>query len=93
MGTTGNSVGLRSHSDMATFMLVSPKRCSLCHQEEMEQYSRSKHANILQIIKTIDNWLIYGMNNEIERPGIALPGTIQRLFSKMENRYKIPGQM
>jgi hydroxylamine dehydrogenase len=47
--------------------LVSPERCSMCHEEEVEQYQRSKHANTLEIINTIDKWLIYGMNNESER--------------------------
>ena len=55
------------HSDTAVSSLVSPDRCSICHQEEVEQYARSKHANTLTIIASIDKWLIYGMNNETER--------------------------
>jgi hypothetical protein len=31
------------------------------------QYARSKHAHTLEIIHTIDKWLIHGMNNEVER--------------------------
>ena len=47
--------------------LVSPDRCSMCHEQEAEEYRRSKHANTLEIIKTIDKWLIHGMNDETER--------------------------
>jgi hydroxylamine dehydrogenase len=47
--------------------LVSPDRCSMCHPREVEQYQRSKHANTLEIINKIDNWLIHGMSNETER--------------------------
>jgi len=47
--------------------LVSPERCSMCHQQEVEQYKRSKHANTLKIINTVDNWLIHGMNTAGER--------------------------
>jgi predicted heme/steroid binding protein len=47
--------------------LVSPERCSMCHPGEVEQYQRSKHANTLQIIDTVDNWMIYGMNDRDER--------------------------
>ena len=47
--------------------LVSPDRCGMCHQEEVEQYQRSKHANTLAIINKIDKWLIHGMNNRSER--------------------------
>ena len=47
--------------------LVSPQRCAICHQQEAEQYQRSKHANTLEIINRIDKWLIHGMNNRIER--------------------------
>jgi hydroxylamine dehydrogenase len=47
--------------------LVSPRRCSMCHPQEVEQYQRSKHANTLVIINAIDKWLIHGMNNRSER--------------------------
>ncbi|MBN1423421.1 CopD family protein [Candidatus Fermentibacteria bacterium] len=47
--------------------LVTPRRCAQCHQDEVEQYGRSKHAHTLEIIGTIDKWIIHGMNNEIER--------------------------
>ena len=55
------------YSKDAVSGLVSPARCAMCHQEEVDQYSRSKHANTLHIINTIDKWLIHGMNNETER--------------------------
>jgi hypothetical protein len=47
--------------------IVSPKDCSRCHPVESEQYSKSKHANTLEIIWKIDPWLNGGMNNEVER--------------------------
>ncbi|MBL7153990.1 MAG: hydroxylamine oxidoreductase, partial [Phycisphaerae bacterium] len=47
--------------------VVSPKDCSRCHPGEAAQYSKSKHANTLELIWKIDPWLNHGMNNEIER--------------------------
>ena len=47
--------------------VVTPKDCSRCHPEEAEQYSRSKHANTIEIIWKIDPWLNGGMNSEVER--------------------------
>ncbi len=47
--------------------VVTPKDCSRCHPNEAEQYSRSKHANTLEIIWKIDPWLNDGMNSEVER--------------------------
>jgi len=47
--------------------VVTPKDCSRCHPDEAKQYSRSKHANTLQIIWKIDNWLMQGMNSDTER--------------------------
>jgi len=46
---------------------VTPKDCSRCHPDEAMQYSRSKHANTLEIIWKIDPWLNKGMNSDIER--------------------------
>ena len=46
---------------------VSPKDCSRCHPDEAKQYSRSKHANTLEIIWKIDPWLNKGMNSDFER--------------------------
>ena len=47
--------------------IVSPKDCSRCHPHEASQYSKSKHANTLEIIWKIDPWMREGMNNAIER--------------------------
>ncbi len=47
--------------------VVTPKDCSRCHPNEAEQYSRSKHANTLEIIWKIDPWLNDGMNSAVER--------------------------
>lgn len=47
--------------------VVTPKDCSRCHPDEAEQYSRSKHANTLEIIWKIDPWLNGGMNSDVER--------------------------
>jgi len=47
--------------------VVTPKDCSRCHPDEVTQYSRSKHANTLEIIWKIDPWLTLGMNSETER--------------------------
>ena len=46
---------------------VTPKDCSRCHPDEAKQYSRSKHANTLEIIWKIDPWLNKGMNSDFER--------------------------
>ena len=47
--------------------VVTPKDCSRCHPDEAKQYSRSKHANTLEIIWKIDPWLNKGMNSDFER--------------------------
>jgi len=47
--------------------VVTPKDCSRCHPDEALQYSRSKHANTMEIIWKIDPWLNDGMNSDIER--------------------------
>jgi nitrate/TMAO reductase-like tetraheme cytochrome c subunit len=47
--------------------IVSPKDCSRCHAQEAEEYSKSKHANTLEIIWKIDPWLNDGMNSAMER--------------------------
>ncbi len=46
---------------------VTPKDCSRCHPDEAQQFSRSKHANTLEIIWKIDPWMNKGMNSEVER--------------------------
>mgnify|MGYP006287877337 CR=1 FL=1 len=47
--------------------VVTPKDCSRCHPDEAEEYSRSKHANTMEIIWKIDPWLNDGMNSDFER--------------------------
>ncbi|MEF2144514.1 MAG: multiheme c-type cytochrome [Desulfovibrionaceae bacterium] len=47
--------------------VVTPKDCSRCHPDEAMQYSKSKHANTMEIIWKIDPWLNHGMNNAVER--------------------------
>jgi hydroxylamine dehydrogenase len=47
--------------------IVTPKDCSRCHPDEAMQYSRSKHANTMEILWKLDPWLNKGMNSENER--------------------------
>ncbi len=47
--------------------VVTPKDCSRCHPDEVTQYSKSKHANTMEIIWKIDPWLNLGMNSAIQR--------------------------
>ncbi|WP_306304054.1 multiheme c-type cytochrome [Desulfosarcina cetonica] len=47
--------------------VVTPKDCSRCHPDEVTQYSKSKHANTLEVIWKIDPWLNKGMNSDNER--------------------------
>ena len=47
--------------------IVTPKDCSRCHPDEATQYSRSKHANTIEIIWKLDPWLNKGMNSDNER--------------------------
>ena len=47
--------------------VVTPKDCSRCHPDEAKQYSKSKHANTIELIWKIDPWLQKGMNSELER--------------------------
>jgi hydroxylamine dehydrogenase len=60
---------------------VTPKDCSRCHPDEAKQYSRSKHANTLEIIWKVDPWLNKGMNSEFERISgcYACHGTILKI--------------
>jgi len=46
---------------------VTPKDCSRCHPDEAKQYSKSKHANTVEIMWKIDPWLNGGMNSDNER--------------------------
>ncbi len=47
--------------------VVTPKDCSRCHPDEVIQYSRSKHANTIEIMWKLDPWLNKGMNSDNER--------------------------
>jgi hypothetical protein len=47
--------------------IVTPKDCSRCHPDEATQYSKSKHANTIEIMWKIDPWLNKGMNSDNER--------------------------
>ncbi len=47
--------------------IVTPKDCSRCHPDEVIQYTKSKHANTIEIIWKIDPWLQKGMNSKNER--------------------------
>jgi len=47
--------------------IVTPKDCSRCHPDEVTQYSRSKHANTIEIMWKLDSWLNKGMNSDNER--------------------------
>jgi hypothetical protein len=60
------SRGHLKHSPVPVTPLVTPGRCASCHNEETQQYSRSKHAHTLEIMEKIDYWIIYGMNNDPE---------------------------
>jgi hydroxylamine dehydrogenase len=68
------------HSSVPVTAIVTPARCGACHQEETEQYARSKHAHTMEIVNGIDKWMIDGMNNEVERATgcFACHGTIVR---------------
>lgn len=61
--------------------VVTPKDCSRCHPDEVTQYSRSKHANTLEIIWKIDPWLNLGMNSDAERQSgcFHCHGTVLRI--------------
>lgn len=65
-----NPVFSKAHLDydaVPVSLVVTPGTCRGCHPEEAAQYRISKHANTLEIIWKVDNWLIGGMNNAIER--------------------------
>jgi hydroxylamine dehydrogenase len=64
--------------------IVTPKDCSRCHPDEVTQYTRSKHANTLEIIWKIDPWLNKGMNSDTERKAgcFTCHGTIIKTDAK-----------
>ncbi|MBC7356188.1 MAG: cytochrome c3 family protein [Desulfomicrobiaceae bacterium] len=63
---------------------VTPKDCSRCHPDEVQQYSRSKHAKTNIIVWKIDPWMKLGMNNDIERQSGCLTchGTVLKVDAK-----------
>ncbi|MBD3180345.1 MAG: hypothetical protein GF417_12645 [Candidatus Latescibacteria bacterium] len=65
----GETVSIRhlEHSETPVSALVTPNTCAGCHPLEASQYSRSKHAHTLEIINSMDKWMLDGMNNRIER--------------------------
>jgi hypothetical protein len=63
---SGNKYGTKAYR-VPISAVVTPKDCSRCHPDEAQQYSRSKHANTLQLIWKIDPWLNKGMNSDLER--------------------------
>ena len=52
---------------MSIASIVTPKDCSRCHPDEATQYSKSKHANTIEIMWMLDPWLNKGMNSDNER--------------------------
>jgi len=52
---------------MSIASIVTPKDCSRCHPDEATQYSKSKHANTIEIMWKLDPWLNKGMNSDNER--------------------------
>jgi hypothetical protein len=64
--------------------IVTPKDCSRCHPDEVTQYSKSKHANTIEIIWKLDPWLNKGMNSDNERKTGCLNchGTVIKLDKK-----------
>jgi predicted heme/steroid binding protein len=62
-------------------LVVTPKTCGGCHPEEVKQYSRSKHANTLEIMWKVDKCLNEGLNNAVERTTgcYACHGTVVEL--------------
>jgi hypothetical protein len=48
-------------------IVVSPKICAGCHPNQFKEYSKSKHANTIEIMGKIDKWIQFGLNNSVER--------------------------
>lgn len=63
----GNSKWANKQYFVPIAAAVTPKDCSRCHPDETQQYSKSKHANTVEIMWKLDNWLNQGMNSDIER--------------------------
>ncbi|RJQ56414.1 MAG: hydroxylamine oxidoreductase [Desulfobacteraceae bacterium] len=61
---------LKSHlqyTEIPISVVVSPVNCGGCHPRQAQEFSRSKHANTIEIIWKIDSWLNQGMVNSAER--------------------------
>jgi formate-dependent nitrite reductase cytochrome c552 subunit len=60
--------GTEKYADLKITPVVTPKDCARCHPQEADQFSKSKHARTLSIIRNEikDPWL-KGMANNIER--------------------------
>ena len=48
---------LITHEGVDISVIVSPKDCSQCHNQEVDQFSKSHHAKAGQIIGSLDNFL------------------------------------
>jgi hydroxylamine dehydrogenase len=80
----GNSKWANKQYFVPISAVVSPKDCSRCHPDETQHYSKSKHANTIEIMWKIDNWLNQGMNSDLERKVGCLTchGTVIKLTDK-----------
>ena len=56
-GAEAKKVGAWQHEGMWITTLVTPKDCSQCHAQEVEQFSRSHHAKAGEILASLDNVL------------------------------------
>ncbi len=77
----GDSKWGKKEYKVAISAVVTPKDCSRCHPDEAFQYSKSKHANTIEIIWKIDPWLNKGMNSSLERQSGCLycHGTVLKM--------------
>ena len=63
----GDSAWGKSEFKTPVTPVVTPKDCSRCHPDESAQYTKSKHANTIEIIWKLDPWLNHGLNSDFER--------------------------
>jgi hypothetical protein len=52
---------------VAVSAVVSPRDCGLCHLNRVKEFTRSKHANTIEIVRRIDPWLNEGHLSPIEQ--------------------------
>jgi hypothetical protein len=78
--------------------VVTPKDCSRCHPDEVTQYSKSKHANTIEIMWKLDPWLNKGMNSDNERKtgcyhchGTVLAIDDKGRFQTLSRRQRLAG--